>query len=100
MFHSFLSDDSKQDAVTTTSHKKNLIEILREKKVLTSTLRTVWENTDGCAEQYICALALYLMSFFSKFRSIIIDQGISAPIHGKEVVDVLNAIYKQYAYIN
>ena len=58
----FFSDDSKQDAVTTTAHRKLLIEILKEKKVLTSTLSTIWENTDGCAEQYICASALYLMS--------------------------------------
>ena len=29
---------------------------------------------------------------------IVIDQGMSAPDHGKEVVDSLNAIYKRYIY--
>ena len=92
----FFSDDSKQDAVTTTAHRKLLIEILKEKKVLTSTLSTIWENNDGCAEQYICASEVYLMSVLSQCHSIIIDRGISAPIHGKEVVDGINYIAKRY----
>ena len=58
MFHSFLSDDRKQYASTTTAHGKRLIELLKEQKVLTSTLSTIWGNTDGCAEQYICASAI------------------------------------------
>ena len=29
-FHSFLSDDSKQDAATTTIHSKHLIELLKK----------------------------------------------------------------------
>ena len=32
VFQSFLSDDSKQDAATTTAHIKHLIELLKEKK--------------------------------------------------------------------
>ena len=50
-FNSFLSDDSKQDAATTTAHSKRLISLLKKKQVLTTSLRTKWENTDGCAEQ-------------------------------------------------
>ena len=34
----------------------------------------------------------------SKTYSIIIDRGISAPGHGKEVVDGLNAVNKRYIY--
>ena len=34
VFHYFLSDDSKQDATTTTAHRKRLIELLKEQKVL------------------------------------------------------------------
>ena len=58
----------------------------------------MWENTDGCAEQYRCVSALYLMSVFFQYYSIIVDRGISAPGHGKEVVDGLNAINKLYIY--
>ena len=51
LFHSFLSDDSKQDAATTTAHRKLFISLLKNKQVLTTSLSTIWENTDGCAEQ-------------------------------------------------
>ena len=50
VFHSFLSEDSKQDASTTTAHIKKLISLLNNKKLLTTSLITIWENTDGCAE--------------------------------------------------
>ena len=66
--------------------------------VLTTSLSTIWENTDGCDEQYRCVSALYLMSVMSQTYSIIIDWGISAPGHGKEVVDGLNAVDKRYIY--
>ena len=38
------------------------------------------------------------MSVMSQCYSIIIDQGISAPGHGKEVVNRLNAVDKRYIY--
>ena len=83
MFHSFLSYDIKQDAAITTAHSNRLISFLKEKTVLTTSLSTIWENTDGCAEQYRCAFALHLMSVMSQCYSVIIDRGISAPGHGK-----------------
>ena len=36
VFHSFLSDNSKQDAATTTAHSKKLISLLKNKQVLTT----------------------------------------------------------------
>ena len=63
-----------------------------------SALSTIWENTDGCEEQYRCATSLYLMSVLSQRHSIIFDWGISAPVHGKEVVDGLNDINKSFMY--
>ena len=94
VFHSFLTDNSKQYASTTTAHRKLLISFLKNKQVLTASLCTIWENTDDCAEQYRYASALYLMSVMSQCYSIIIDRGISAPRHGKEVVDGINAVDK------
>ena len=38
------------------------------------------------------------MSVISQTYSLIIDRGISAPGHGKEVVDGLNAVDKHYIY--
>ena len=65
---------------------------------MTTPLSIVWENTDGCAKKYICASALYFMSVMSQCYSVIIDQGISAPGHDKEVVDGLNYFDKSYIY--
>ena len=70
VFHSFLSGDSKQDAVNTTAHRKRLLSFLKNKQVLTTSLSTIWENTDGCVEQYKCDSALYLMSVMSQTYSI------------------------------
>ena len=70
VFHSFLSDDIKQDAATTTAHSKRLVSFLNNKPVLTTSLSTIWENTDGFVEQYICASALYLISVMSQCYSI------------------------------
>ena len=98
VFHSYLSDDSKQDAATTKAHIKRLIAFLKNKKVLTKSLSTIWENTNGCAEQYRCASVLYLMSVMPQTYSIIIDRGISAHGHGIEVSDELNVFDKCYIY--
>ena len=49
-------------------------------------------------KQYICASALYLISVMSQCYSVIIYQGISAPGHGKEVVDGINDVDKSYIY--
>ena len=38
------------------------------------------------------------MSVLSQRQSIIFYRGISAPEHGKEVVDYLNSIFKRYMY--
>ena len=89
VFHSFLSDERKQDDATTTAHSNRLISFLKVKKILTTSLITIWEKTDGCAEQYRCASALYLMSVISQCYSIIVDGGTSATGHEKKVVDGL-----------
>ena len=75
-----------------------MTELLKEKKVLTSALSRIWENTNGCADKYIFASELHLMSVMLQCYSIIIDRVISAPGHGKEVVGGLNAIDKRYIY--
>ena len=98
VFYSFLFDDSKKDVATTTAHSKHLISFLKEKKMTTTSLSKIWENPDGCAKQYRCASAMYLMSDMSQCYSIIIDRGISAPGHGKEVMDGINAVNKRCIY--
>ena len=57
-----------------------------------NTLSKIWENIDGCAENYIYAIVLYMMSILLQAFSVIIDHGTSSQGHGLEVVDDLNAI--------
>ena len=43
----------------------------------------VWKDTDGCAKQYRCDLAIYLMSVLSYSYGIITDRAINSPGHRK-----------------
>ena len=59
-------------------------------------MSTVWEDTDGCAKTYRCALAIYLKTVLSSSYGIIMDRAINPPGHGKNIVDRLNATYTRY----
>ena len=72
------------------------MELLKKIKLLMTKKSTIWENTDGCAEQYKCTTALYLLSILSHAYNIVIDSGVGAPVHGKDVVDGLNAADKRF----
>ena len=61
VFHSFFSDDRKQDYATTILHSKRIIELLKQRNIMSNTLITIWENTDCCDDHYICSTKLYLM---------------------------------------
>ena len=61
-----------------------------ESGILVSGMSTVWEETDGRAKQYRCALAIYLITLLSYSYSITMDRVINAPVHGNNVVDGIN----------
>ena len=42
VFHSFVSDDRKKYDATTTAHRKRFIFLLKDKKVSTTSLSTIW----------------------------------------------------------
>ena len=44
------SYDSKQVSATTIAHSKRIITLSNQHKIMSDTLSTIWENTDGCAE--------------------------------------------------
>ena len=67
-----MPDDSKQDDTNIAAHSKQIIELIQNRKISFSELSTMWENTDGCAEQYICDTALYLLSMLAQTYNIII----------------------------
>ena len=57
--------------------------------MLSSKLSTLWENKDGCDENYICAMKLYLLSMLSKAYYVVIENFVSATEHRREVLDGL-----------
>ena len=65
---------------------------------MSNTLIKTCENIDCCVNHYICATTLYLISMLSQSFSVIIDRDICSPVHGKEVVDDLNAIYNMFLF--
>ena len=65
VFHSFLSDNNKQDASKIDAHINQIIDLLGEYIYLGSGVSTIWDNTDGCAEHYRFDTELYLFSVLS-----------------------------------
>ena len=51
-----------------------------------SSVSTVWEDTDGCANQYMCALDIYLMTVLSYSYGVIMDLANNAPGHGEKLL--------------
>lgn len=93
--HSHFSDDSRQDAATTTAHMEVLLKHLQATGVIGENA-TMWDSTDGCSKQYRCAKAFWLLTYLAVTFKIIIDRAIGAPGHGKGRVDGINAVDKRY----
>ena len=74
----------------------HLLIVLFDWGILVCGMSTVCEDTDGCANQYRCALDIYLMTVLSSSYGIIMDCEINEPVHGKSVVDGLNETDKCY----
>ena len=51
VFQSFLSGDSKQDAATTSAHRKLIIELLKNRQLIFSDISTIWDNSNDCDYQ-------------------------------------------------
>ena len=64
-FHLHLSNSKLQNAATTTAHLHTLLAKKFKKKQMIRG-RTMWDHTDGCAKQYRCSIAYYMMSYFDK----------------------------------
>ena len=56
----------------------------------------MWDQTDGCANQYRCSISYYLMSYLSKSYKIVLDRAVDTPGNGKYVVDGFNTVQKRY----
>ena len=61
-----------------------------------SGMSTVRQETNGCANQYRCALDTYLTATLPSLYVIITNLTINAPGHGNIVVDGLNTTSRCY----
>ena len=87
--NSYISDDNEQYACDSYA---NIIHILKslESTISVSSISTVWEETNGCAKQYRCNLAIHLMTVLLSSYGIIMDSSIHLPGNGNNVVYELN----------
>jgi hypothetical protein len=85
----------KQDAAMTHEDMYLLVNLLLKRRV---SKRGLWmfDHTDGCAKQYWCDTALYLLALLSVNYSMLVYHAVGAPSHGKCEVDGGNAVEKRY----
>ena len=57
---------------------------------------TILDNTYGCTKEHRLATSLHLISVFYANKNVCIDRAIGEPIHGKYLVDIINACDKQH----
>ena len=88
--YSYLSEDNKKYTLVTHDHVANIYQKLMDELIIKTKKSNFWEETDGCAKQYRCALYVYLMKNVSLKLKIIIYRAIGALVHGKYAVDGLN----------
>ena len=61
-------------------------------------MSTIWENSDGNVDKYRSATTIYLLLILEQSYNIIIYHGVQAPLHGREVVDGLNATGEKFSF--
>jgi hypothetical protein len=90
----FLSDWKEQDSKTSYCNLFKFIQYLQDNKGLipTGSKSVLYVKSDGCAKQYKCAGALRLVGWLSDCFRIQINWMVTAPHHGKNLVDVHYAI--------
>ena len=95
-FHSHMSDESNQDATTTHVHMCTMLDHYLSRFQSFPDDCCILDHTDGCAKQYRCGNALFLLSALCQKYKIVIDRAIAAPGHGKSIIDGLNAVDKTH----
>ena len=55
---------------------------------------TIWESNNGCAKQYQCTTALFILSFIVYSSNFIIYRAVSAPVCGNDAVGGVNTATK------
>ena len=61
VFQSLLSDESIKYDATAAAHIKHIIELMKQYRIISAKLNSLWESKDFCAEHYRCSTILYLI---------------------------------------
>ena len=89
-WYGFLSDWKQQDSRTSYGNLFKFVKHLKEDLGLLQNKDSVlYIRSDGCAKQYKCANALRLVGWICEIFKIRIDWMITAPHHGKNLVDAI-----------
>eukprot|EP00966_Prymnesium_polylepis_P337185 7391931-Prymnesium_polylepis.2 len=89
------SDFKPQEARVTTHNMEVMLRELLTAGILKSG-KTVYLKTDGCAKQYKCAKAMYLMCKLADSLGVVIDQMLEVTGHGKDEADGHGGVFKQW----
>jgi hypothetical protein len=98
-WHVYLSDEKQQDARTSMVNSIDLIKKLQAAPLYLLPRgkdAILYEQSDGCAKQYKCATALWVLAHLSHKYRIAINRMVTAPHHGKGSVDALAGVDKNY----
>ena len=86
----------KQNAATTHAHMLVLAQCLMKNQNVLTEGGAIFENTYGCAKQYLCATTLRLISVFCAKTIIFVDNFIGAPRYGKDLLVGITEFEKQH----
>ena len=79
-FHSYFSDDSAHNASTICKYMKKFINwMYNENLVINDGI--IYNTTDGCSKQYICANSLWNLLVLLFTYTVVINRYINAPVH-------------------
>ena len=67
-FYYYLSDDSRQDASTTTAYITDIINMLVTNNIIKKYVSKILEETDGCEKYYICENILTIINDIFKVK--------------------------------
>ena len=90
-FHCHLSDGIYQDNSTNTTNIFIFIHFLLSKRYIALFLKTMWDHTDDCANNYCCVSNTYLLSCIFLELYINVDRYVCSPGYIKGVVSGINA---------
>ena len=76
MNFSLISENSNQDTATTYMHISSFLTEILDQRMIKQESTTMWEETDECAKQYMCATAMYLLLLISVRFNIVIDRAV------------------------